>query len=173
MLLFKHIYFRYLKRKFSIMHFKSTTPEELFIRKLNAEEYGEALQLAKAYKLDTDLVYQKQWKIKPISKSTILDYLSKIKKRSWVLQECLVRVSENIDYTKFLIEFGLRGTGIDSLMAIKSDDDNRFYYSQKEEFSDEFDDSSSDMFSPEYLSRKEKRLEFLRKEKLSKINLKK
>jgi len=149
---------RYLKRKFSIMHFKSTTPEELFRRKLIAEEYGEALQLAKSYKLDTDLVYQRQWRSKPITKSTIIDYLSKIKKRSWVLQECLQRVSPNIDFTKYLIEFGLRGTDIDSLVAIKDDDDNRFYYSQKEEFADEFDDSSSDIFNPEYLSRKKKDL---------------
>ncbi len=66
---------RFLKRKFSLMHFKSTTPEELFESKLHSEEYGEALQLAKSYKLDTDLVYQKQWRSKPISKSTIIDYL--------------------------------------------------------------------------------------------------
>jgi hypothetical protein len=64
-----------LKRKFSLLHIKSTTPEELFERKLNQEEYGEALALAKAYNLDTDLVYQKQWRSKPISKSTIIDYL--------------------------------------------------------------------------------------------------
>lgn len=64
-----------MKRKFSILHFKSTTPGELFKRKLASEEYGEALQLAKTYKLDTDLVYQKQWRSKPISKSTIIDYL--------------------------------------------------------------------------------------------------
>ena len=58
-----------------MLHIKSTTPEELFERKLNSEEYGEALQLAKRYNLDTDLVYQKQWRSKPISKATITDYL--------------------------------------------------------------------------------------------------
>ena len=64
-----------MKRKFSILHIKSTTPEELFERKLNSEEYGEALQLARSYHLDTDLVYQKQWHNKSISKHTITDYL--------------------------------------------------------------------------------------------------
>ena len=60
------------------MHIKSTTPEELFECKLNLEEYGEALQLAKTYNLDTDLVYQKQWRLKPISKTTINDYLVRV-----------------------------------------------------------------------------------------------
>ncbi len=66
---------KFIKRKFSLMQIKSTTPEELFQRKLNLEEYGEALQLAHAYKLDSDLVYQKQWRSKPITESTINDYL--------------------------------------------------------------------------------------------------
>jgi hypothetical protein len=62
-----------------LLHFKSTTPEELFNSKLNAEEYGEALQLAKAYNLDTDLVYQKQWRSKPMTKATTNDYLVRTK----------------------------------------------------------------------------------------------
>ena len=49
----------------------------------------------------------------------------KINKRSWILYECLHRVSPNIDTTKYLIEFGLRGTDLDSLAAIKDNDDNR------------------------------------------------
>ena len=57
------------------MHFKSTTPEELFNNKLNAEEYGKALQLARAYNLDTDLVYQKQWRSRKMTKATINDNL--------------------------------------------------------------------------------------------------
>ena len=71
----KVFFLRILKRKFSILHIKSTTPEELFERKLNSEEYGEALQLAKSYNLDSDLVYQRQWRSKPITKNTISDYL--------------------------------------------------------------------------------------------------
>ena len=100
-------------------------------------------------------------------------FKSKIKKRSWVLHECLTRVSSSLDATKYLIDFGLRGTDLDSLIAIKEDDDNRFVYSQKQEFSDEFDDSNLDMFNPEYFQRKKQRLEQIRQEKLSKINLNK
>jgi hypothetical protein len=50
---------------------------------------------------------------------------SKIKKRSWILHECETRISPNIDTTKYLIEFGLRGTDIDSLIAINHTDDNK------------------------------------------------
>ena len=69
------ILLRLLKRSFRLLHSKSTTPDELFQSKVDAEEYGEALQLAKSYNLDTDLVYQKQWRSKPMTKSTIIDYL--------------------------------------------------------------------------------------------------
>lgn len=49
---------------------------------------------------------------------------SKIKKRSWVLHECLERVPLDIDTAKFLIDFGLHGTDIDAIQAIKDKDDN-------------------------------------------------
>ena len=42
------------------------------------EEYGEALALAKAYDLDCDLVYQRQWRKTPVSVASIQDYLVSI-----------------------------------------------------------------------------------------------
>ena len=42
---------------------------------IDNEEYGDALQLARTYQLDCDLVYQRQWITSPISKATIEDYL--------------------------------------------------------------------------------------------------
>ena len=39
------------------------------------EHYGEALELAQRFDLNTDLVYQRQWHMKPVSKITIHDYL--------------------------------------------------------------------------------------------------
>ena len=42
---------------------------------IDCEEYGEALALAKAYKLDCDMVYQRQWRRKPATVATIQDYL--------------------------------------------------------------------------------------------------
>ena len=46
-----------------------------FLSQIDAEEYGEALALAKAYKLDCDLVYQRQWRKSPVSVASIQDYL--------------------------------------------------------------------------------------------------
>ena len=171
-----------LKRKYSILHIKSTTPEELFERKLNLEEYGEALQLAKSYNLDTDLVYQKQWRLKPITKSTIIDYLSKIKKRSWVLHECEERISPNIDTTKYLLDFGLQGTDLDILLAIKEKDDNKFIYSKaqirknnnfdSESEEDEEDEVGirADKFNPEFIKRQKRKQEEARQHKIKKID---
>lgn len=81
-----------LKRTYRLLGLKSTTPEELYARKvfidnwfnavtsicflqIDNEEYGEALQLARAYRLDCDLVYQRQWRSQKVSVATIHDYL--------------------------------------------------------------------------------------------------
>ena len=39
-----------MQRTFRLLCLKSTTPEELFARKIENEEYGEALALARSYK---------------------------------------------------------------------------------------------------------------------------
>lgn len=47
----------------------------LFVLQIDSEEYGEALSLAQAYNLDSDLVYQRQWRKSPVSIASIQDYL--------------------------------------------------------------------------------------------------
>lgn len=47
----------------------------LFIPQIDNEEYGEALSLAHAYNLDSDLVYQRQWRKSTVSIASIQDYL--------------------------------------------------------------------------------------------------
>ena len=42
---------------------------------IDNEEYGEALVLARTYKLDCDLVYQRQWRNSAVSVASIQDYL--------------------------------------------------------------------------------------------------
>ena len=42
---------------------------------IDNEEYGEALVLARAYNLDCDRVYQRQWRKNPVSIASIQDYL--------------------------------------------------------------------------------------------------
>ena len=53
----------------------------LFILQIDNEEYGEALSLAHAYNLDSDLVYQRQWRKSTVSIASIQDYLVRDGKR--------------------------------------------------------------------------------------------
>ncbi|CAB3379605.1 Hypothetical predicted protein [Cloeon dipterum] len=107
-----------MKRTYRLLGLKSTTPEELYSRKIDNEEYGEALQLARAYGLDCDLVYQRQWRSKKVSVATIHDYLSKISKRSWVLKECADRVPETAAAARELLQFGLHATSKRVLFSV-------------------------------------------------------
>uniref|UniRef100_UPI00358F6BA3 NBAS subunit of NRZ tethering complex n=1 Tax=Myxine glutinosa TaxID=7769 RepID=UPI00358F6BA3 len=109
---------RTMVHTYRLIKLKSTTPQELYQRKIDSEEYGEALQLAQVYGLDTDLVYQQQWRRKPVSIISIQDYLTKIRKPEWVLHECLERVPENVDAAKELLLYGLKGTGLDALLTL-------------------------------------------------------
>ncbi|XP_077167102.1 NBAS subunit of NRZ tethering complex isoform X2 [Paroedura picta] len=118
---------RTIIKNYRLVNLRSTTPEELYQRKIDNEEYGEALSLAQAYGLDSDLVYQRQWRKSAVSIASIQDYLSKINKRSWVLHECLERVPENVDAAKELLQYGLKGTDLEALVAIgKGEDGGRF-----------------------------------------------
>jgi len=45
---------------------------------IDLEEYGVALDLARKYNLDSDLVYQRQWRNSPVSVTSIQDYLVSI-----------------------------------------------------------------------------------------------
>uniref|UniRef100_A0A7N8XU99 NBAS subunit of NRZ tethering complex n=1 Tax=Mastacembelus armatus TaxID=205130 RepID=A0A7N8XU99_9TELE len=110
-------------KNYRLVSLRSTTPEELYQRKIDNEEYGEALSLAQAYNLDSDLVYQRQWRKSTVSIASIQDYLSKIRKRSWVLHECVERVPENVDAAKELLQYGLKGTDLEALIAIGNNED--------------------------------------------------
>ncbi|XP_029318532.1 LOW QUALITY PROTEIN: NBAS subunit of NRZ tethering complex [Cottoperca gobio] len=110
-------------KNYRLVSLRSTTPEELYQRKIDNEEYGEALSLAQAYKLDSDLVYQRQWRKSTVNIASIQDYLSKICKRSWVLHECVERVPENVDAAKELLQYGLKGTDLEALIAIGNRED--------------------------------------------------
>ncbi|KAM4522694.1 NBAS subunit of NRZ tethering complex isoform 2-T2 [Odontesthes bonariensis] len=114
---------RTVTKNYRLVSLRSTTPEELYQRKIDNEEYGEALSLAQAYNLDSDLVYQRQWRKSTVSIASIQDYLSKIRKRSWVLHECVERVPENVDAAKELLQYGLKGTDLEALIAIGNRED--------------------------------------------------
>ncbi|XP_072167418.1 NBAS subunit of NRZ tethering complex-like [Diadema setosum] len=109
---------RVTHRTYCLLSIQKTTPDELFLRKIQMEEYGEALALSQRFGLDSDVVYQTQWRKTRVSLASIQDYLSKITKRPWVLHECLDRIPDDIDAARELLQYGLRGTDLQALIAI-------------------------------------------------------
>ncbi|XP_033634879.1 neuroblastoma-amplified sequence-like [Asterias rubens] len=129
-----------VSRTYRLVSLQKTTPEELYARRIENEEYGEALVLARRFGLDADLVYQRQWRKAPVSIAAIQDYLSKITKRAWVLHECLERVPEDIDAARELLQYGLRGTDLEALVAIgRGEDHGRFILSPDAEAEESFE----------------------------------
>ncbi|KAM0725693.1 NBAS subunit of NRZ tethering complex [Formica fusca] len=114
-----------LHQTYRILGVKSTTPEELYSRKIDIEEYEEALALANIYNLDTDLVYQTQWRKSELSLNAIAEHLSKISKRSWVLNECVVRVPDTMEAARELLNFGLKAANLETLIAIDICDNDK------------------------------------------------
>ena len=107
-----------VRKTFRLMGLVSTSPEELYSRKIAAEEYGEAILLAQHYGLDTDLVYERQWRRSTKSGAAIQDYLGKMVRRQPVLKEVLETLPEDLDSTRALLEHGLRGTDLEALLAL-------------------------------------------------------
>lgn len=65
------------------------------------------------FSLDCDRVYQQQWRCSEVTVVSIQDYLAKVKKRTWVLSQCLTRVPENLHAARELLLYGLRGTDLE------------------------------------------------------------
>nr|XP_039273892.1 neuroblastoma-amplified sequence-like [Styela clava] len=106
-------------KSYRLLTLTKTTPEKLFDKKLDDEEYGEALALARRYNLDSDKVFQRQWRKSPVSVASIQDYLSKVTKRSWVMHECCERVPDELDAARELLKFALTVTDIDKIGEVK------------------------------------------------------
>uniref|UniRef100_A0A4W4GYP0 Neuroblastoma-amplified sequence n=1 Tax=Electrophorus electricus TaxID=8005 RepID=A0A4W4GYP0_ELEEL len=164
---------RAVLKNYRLVSLRATTPEELYQRKIDNEEYGEALSLAHVYGLDSDLVYQRQWRKCSVSIASIQDYLSKIRKRSWVLHECIERVPENVDAAKELLQYGLKGTDLDALVAIgNGEDGGRFILPDDTDM----DDSAYEDFQlaeEEEMERKREREEKKRDDLLKKVDFSK
>ena len=107
---------------YKLLALLSTTPEELYNRKIEMEEYGEALILAQHYNLDSDHVYERQWKLSNLSTTAISDYLGKIKRRSLVLRECLNTVPNEIEALRSLLQYGLQETDLHVLEMMERED---------------------------------------------------
>jgi hypothetical protein len=109
---------RIMMMSYKLLSLISTTPEELFARKIDMEEYGEALIMAQHYELDSDQVYDRQWRLSNLSVVAIKDYLAKIKRRSLVLKECMHTVPNDVEAVRELLSYGLAETGLDVLAKL-------------------------------------------------------
>ncbi|KAF9201793.1 hypothetical protein BGZ49_008001 [Haplosporangium sp. Z 27] len=103
------------KRTLSLHRVLRVPPEELLYRKLEARDYSSALAIATTYELNTDTVYQYQWKqLHQINAETVSTLLDKITDKQWVLASCIDRVTDDQESTRTLLEYGLKLT--ESLM---------------------------------------------------------
>ncbi|XP_072038105.1 NBAS subunit of NRZ tethering complex-like [Amphiura filiformis] len=161
-----------MSRVYRLVCLQKTTPEELYHRRIESEEYGEALVLAQRFGLDCDMVYQRQWRKATVSLASIQDYLSKITKRAWVLHECLERVPDDIDAARELLQYGLRGTDLEALIAIgKGEDHGRFILSSEPEHDESLDEYDEDAEELQHEREKEHRKALLEQVDFSCLNL--
>lgn len=101
------------------------------------------MALANTYNLDTDLVYQTQWRKSKLSLNAITEHLSKVSKRSWVLNECIMRVPDTMEAARELLNFGLRGANLETLIAIDICDNDKFVISDAEDDWQALDENSA------------------------------
>ena len=134
---------RLMMMSYKLLSLIKTTPEELFARKIDMEEYGEALIMAQHYGLDSDQVYERQWRSSNLSVVAIKDYLAKIKRRSLVLRECLHAVPNDVEGVRELLNHGLTETGLDVLVKMgekgKTGDEAKFIFSHENYQGDSYD----------------------------------
>ena len=89
-------------------HLQSTSPEDLYRKKIDDAEYGEAVMLARHYGLDCDAVYERQWRLSDHGNNAVADYLAKIADVSVVVAECAAVIPETADAMEGLLKFGIR-----------------------------------------------------------------
>ncbi|XP_063549140.1 NBAS subunit of NRZ tethering complex-like [Cydia strobilella] len=112
-------------RVYRLLGVRSTTPQELFSRKIESGNYTEALALAKEFGLDSDLVYQQQWRKNAVSTDAIQKYLSKVSKKIWAVHQCVDRLPETLPAAKELLHFGLKLTNEEILHEINKDKEEK------------------------------------------------
>lgn len=96
------------------------TPQEMFAKYLDTKCWDEALELANLYGLDTNALYKKKWfalvddlnkysgngsssKNAGFTSSAVIEALSFISDRKWVVVECLLRVAPTYEIQKMLL----------------------------------------------------------------------
>lgn len=71
------------------------------------------------------MVYQTQWRNSEFTVKAINEHLSKVTKREWVLEECATRVPQSLEAARELLNFGLKGANLQTLLSMKANDDGK------------------------------------------------
>ena len=92
---------------FSLLEFKSSTPEALYEIKLRRGEVSEAIELAEQYDLDTDPAYKAKWNSEDVTELSISSILSMVRDSEWVLKQCMKRPVAQADVLQLLHDYGI------------------------------------------------------------------
>jgi hypothetical protein len=117
---------------FSVSCLAKSTPERLFLKKIEQKLYEDARHLAKQYKLSLDPLYQNQWLLADITQDSISvrtpsscflsvcisrylptkqqELLNKVQDKHWALRECVSRIPSTHSQLLLLLEYGKRNT---------------------------------------------------------------
>ena len=96
-------------RSLNLLVIQTITPMECISRKLKLEEFGTAVELARAHGIDVDIVYKHQWIVSRLRFCPI-EALSKVHDVYFVLGECLNFVPAKWDNLRRLIDLGCSKT---------------------------------------------------------------
>ncbi|KAG0299220.1 hypothetical protein BGZ98_010243 [Dissophora globulifera] len=99
------------KKTVSLYRMLRVPPEELLYRKLESRDYTSALAIATTYELNTDVIYQYQWRqLTHVNADVVSTLLDKITDKQWVLANCLESSIEDQEAIRTLLGYGLQLT---------------------------------------------------------------
>ncbi|CAF1226799.1 unnamed protein product, partial [Didymodactylos carnosus] len=119
---------------YKLHELEKAEPLDVVNRLISERDYGEALRLCHTFNLDTDSIYQLQWKQSlTVTEATIHSYLYRISKRAWVLNECLQLLCSTFDEQWTLLQFGLQKASSKQLFLSLHENDQAWFHSINDE----------------------------------------
>lgn len=112
--------------KFQIVEDKILLPEELLEQLLGEGKLDEALEVCHTYNLDSDPVYQALWLHSEFTSSCVYEYLTKVGNKTWVLEECLNRVPDDLEGTRTLLNFACTLTEYKCILDARSEPEEAY-----------------------------------------------
>ena len=95
---------------YHVSRFQSISPQALYRRKLQENDYDAAVELAEKYGLDTDVMLRKRWEEEPMTGYSVQTFLAQIKDHSYALAEIRTKRAPKADTAQALYELGLQIT---------------------------------------------------------------